>query len=452
VDAETRTSSNSAVATAAENARLGLTDKLLSAFASVRQGEGIGALLLAAYVFLLLGSYYILKTVRESLILSEGGAEIKAYSSAAQATLLLFIIPAYGWLASKMKRDRLLPLLTLFFASHLAIFVVLAKAGLHVGVAFFLWVGIFNVFVISQFWALANDLYSEDQGKRLLPVVGVGSSLGAWMGSVYAGRAFSIFGSSGLMVIATGLLLGCVAIHRALKRFPQAFRKDSQATAQKPLNKDGAYRLIFNSRYLLWIAILVLVVNVVNTTGEFLLSKLVVNEANRMAASGVISAEHKEEYIGEFYGAFFSWVNLAGMLFQLLLVSRLFKFIGVRGALFVLPSIALVGYGLVAAAPLLAFVRIAKIFENGTDYSIQNTARQALFLVTSREAKYKAKAAIDSLFWRIGDVLAAAMVFIGTRLQFGLTTYAAFNMALAVFWIFIVLIIGHEHKKLSAAS
>src|SRR5437762_809723 len=316
-------STDSAVVVAGQERKPRLTDRLLSAFASVRDGEGIGALLLAAHVFLLLSSYYILKTVRESLILSEGGAEIKAYSSAAQATVLLFIIPAYGWLASKMKRDRLLTVVTLFFASHLAVFVLLAKAGLHIGVAFFLWVGIFNVFVISQFWALANDLYNEDQGKRLLPVVGVGSSLGAWIGSVYAGRVFSTFGSSGLMLIAAGLLLGCVAIHRALKRFPQSFRKDGQAIAQKPLNKDGAFRLILNSRYLFWIAILVLVLNVVNTTGEFLLSKLVVNEADRMAATGMISAEHKEEFIGEFYGTFFSWVNLAGMLFQLFLVSRL---------------------------------------------------------------------------------------------------------------------------------
>jgi len=445
-------SNDAAVVTAADNRKLQPTDKLISAFAPVRNGEGIGALLLAAHVFLLLGSYYILKTVRESLILSEGGAEIKAYSSAAQATLLLFIIPLYGWLASKMKRDRLLTVVTLFFASHLGIFVLLANAGFHVGVAFFLWVGIFNLFVISQFWALANDLYNEDQGKRLLPVVGVGSSLGAWIGSVYAGRAFSTFGSSGLMLIAAGLLVGCVAIHSALKRFPHAFRKDGQAIGQKPLNKDGAFRLILNSRYLFWIAILVLIVNVVNTTGEFLLSKLVVNEADRMAVTGVISAEQKEAYIGEFYGAFFSWVNLAGMLFQLFLVSRIFKFVGVRGALFVLPSIALVAYGLVAAAPLLAFVRIAKIFENGTDYSIQNTARQALFLVTSREAKYKAKAAIDSFFWRIGDVLAATLVFVGTRLQFGITTYATFNIALAIVWIFIVVIIGHEYKNLSASA
>jgi len=426
-----------------------LTDRLLSVFASVREGEGIGALLLATQVFLLLSGYYILKTVRESLILTEGGAEVEAYSSAAQAMLLLLVIPSYGWLASKMKRDRLLISVTLFFASHLLVFVLLAGTGVHIGVVFFVWVGIFNLFVISQFWALANDLYEEEQGKRLLPIVGVGSSLGAWVGSVYAGRLFSTIGSSGLMLLAVGLLVACVGIQRALTRFPKAFRKDGHAIAQKPLNKQGAFRIILHSRYLFWIAILMIVLNVVNTTGEFMLSKLVVNEADRMANAGIISSAQKTAYIGEFYGTFFGWVNLTGILLQLLVVSRLFKLIGVRGSLFVLPSIALLAYGLVAVAPLLAFVRIAKVLENGTDYSIQNTARHALFLITSREAKYKAKAAIDAFFWRIGDVLAACLVFVGTRFHFGVKTYAASNLVLVVLWIGVVSLIASEHKTLS---
>jgi AAA family ATP:ADP antiporter len=430
----------------------GLTDRLLSPFASVREGEGIGALLLATQVFLLLGAYYILKTVRESWILSEGGAEIKAYSSAVQALLLLLIIPSYGWLASRMKRDRLLTFVTLFFASHLLIFVLLAGMGVHLGVIFFLWIGIFNVFVISQFWALSNDLYEEGQGKRLLPIVGIGSSLGAWVGSVYAARLFSTLGSKGLLLIGAGLLLACVGIQRLLKRFPKAFRKDGHAIGQKPLDKQGAFRLILHSKYLFWIAILIVILNVVNTTGEFMLGKLVVEEADQMAKAGIISPEQKATFIGEFYGAFFGWVNLVGMLLQLFVVSRLFKFIGVRGSLFVLPLLALGVYGLVALAPLLAFVRLAKVIENGTDYSVQNTARQALFLVTNREAKYKAKAAIDSFFWRIGDVLSATLVFAGAQFQFGIKTYATVNIVLAVLWIGVVSVIASEHKNLSTAA
>ena len=428
-----------------------LTDRFLSLFTEVHNGEGIGALLLGANVFLLLEAYYILKTVREALILSEGSAESKAYSSAAQAALLLLIIPAYGVFASKVNRDRLITSVTIFFAFHLVIFYFAGRAGYSVGIVFFLWVGIFNLLVIAQFWALANDLYSKDQGKRLLPVVGIGSSLGAWLGAIHAGKLFPLFGTFGLMLIAGGLLLVCVALSRLVKGFPKSFSKGERA-GEQPLARDGAFRLILNSRYLFWIAILMLVLNVVNTTGEFILSKLVVDNADRQIASGAASIEQKPELIAMFYSGFFSWVNLAGMLFQLFLVSRIFKYIGVRGALFILPVIAFSSYGLVTLLPLLSLVRITKVLENGTDYSIQNTARHALFLPTSREAKYKAKAAIDSFFWRAGDVVAAGFVFIGVRFGFAIQHYAAINMACAIIWIAIVTVIAREHKKLSSIT
>ena len=428
------------------------TDRLLSLFTEVHSGEGIGALLLAANVFLLLEAYYILKTVREALVLSEGGAEAKAYSSAAQAALLLLIIPAYGRLASKVNRDRLINLVTIFFVSHLVVFYILGRAGVPLGVPFFLWVGIFNLLVIAQFWALANDLYNKDQGTRLLPVVGIGSSLGAWLGSVNARQLFPLFGTYGLMLVAGGLLLASLGVNRLVNHFPSAFCKVGHPAGEKPLGREGALRLILNSRYLFWIAMLMVVVNVVNTTGEFILSKLVVENADRLIASGAASIENKAEIIGTFYGSFFGWVNLVGMLVQLFLVSRIFKYIGVRGALFFLPVIAFASYGLVTLLPLLGLVRIAKVMENSTDYSIQNTARQALFLPTSREAKYKAKAAIDSFFWRAGDVLAATLVFIGVQFGFGVQHYAAVNMACALIWIVIVMVIVREHKKLSAAA
>jgi ATP:ADP antiporter, AAA family len=428
------------------------TDRLLSLFTEVHSGEGIGALLLAANVFLLLEAYYILKTVREALVLSEGGAEAKAYSSAAQAALLLLIIPAYGRLASRVNRDRLINSVTIFFASHLVVFYVLGRAGVHLGVLFFLWVGIFNLLVIAQFWAFANDLYNKDQGTRLLPVLGIGSSLGAWLGAVHAQQLLPRFGTYGLMLVAAGLLVICLLATRLVNRFPSSFCKFGHPAGEKPLGREGALRLILNSRYLFWIAMLMVVVNVVNTTGEFILSKLVVENADRLIASGAASIQNKAEIIGTFYGSFFGWVNLVGMLVQLFLVSRIFKYIGVRGALFFLPVIAFASYGLVTLVPVLALVRISKVMENSTDYSIQNTARQALFLPTSREAKYKAKAAIDSFFWRAGDVLAATLVFIGVQFGFGVQHYAAINMACALVWIAIVVVIAREHKKLSAAS
>ncbi len=289
-----------------------LLDRALTILAPVRAGEGAGALLLAGNVFLLLASYYVVKTVRESLILSEGGAEIKSYSAAGQALLLLLIVPAYGAFASRVNRIRLISWVTLFFVSHLAIFAVMGFRGFHVGIPFFLWVGIFNVLVIAQFWAFANDLYTEEQGKRLFAIVGVGSSLGAWAGSSVAGELFARFGPYNLMLLGAGLLLSCVVVSWLINNRESSRQAGSGETAaEKPLGKEGGFQLIRKDRYLLLIALLVLLLNVVNTTGEFLLGKLVVGAAEEAVAAANVAAANvdalKAAFIGEFYGNFFGW-------------------------------------------------------------------------------------------------------------------------------------------------
>jgi AAA family ATP:ADP antiporter len=123
------------------------------AVADVRRGESLSALLLMATMFLLLGGYYLLKTAREGFILSEGGAEVKSYSSAGQALVLLVLVPAYSALASRVNRIQLIQWVTLFFASNLVLFLLALGAGFRIGIVYFLWVGIFNVMVIAQFWA-----------------------------------------------------------------------------------------------------------------------------------------------------------------------------------------------------------------------------------------------------------------------------------------------------------
>jgi len=157
-------------------------EKMLSVFSDVRAGESVSALLLMIAVFLLLGAYYLLKPVRESLILTESGAEIKSYSAAGQAVLLLGIVPIYGWIASRISRMRLLAGLTLFFVLNLVAFWFFGVRGAREGVVFYIWLGIFNIFMVSQFWAFANDIYTENQGKRLFQLIVVGMSVGAWVG------------------------------------------------------------------------------------------------------------------------------------------------------------------------------------------------------------------------------------------------------------------------------
>jgi ATP:ADP antiporter, AAA family len=399
------------------------------------------ALLLAANVFTLLASYYVLKTVREALILSEAGAAVKSYSSAGQALMLLGLVPAYGYFASRLKRSSLIRWVTLFFVSHLAIFYALGTAGFKVGIGFFLWVGVFNVLVIAQFWAFANDVSDSKSGAQMFSIIGIGSALGAWFGARAAARLFETLTPYQLMLVAAGGLLVTLGISRLVEH-------RSQSKPSEPISGKGGFRLVLSSRLLLLIAMMVLLFNMVNSLGEFMLGRIVVDDMKAAVAAGTLDASQMKSAIGAFYGDFFGWVNLIGLLLQVFVVSSLFKYIGVRGALFILPLIALGSYGLMAALPVLGIVRTMKVLENSADYSIQNTARHALFLPMSRAAKYKAKAAIDTFFWRLGDLAQAAVVLIGTQMALTTPQYAGVNVALISIWLIVVAGIYREHGKL----
>lgn len=440
-----------------DGAARGPLDKLLGIFAEVRGGEGLSALLLMLNIFFLLASYYLLKTIREPLILAGpgGGAEVKSYAAAVIAGLLILIVPAYSALASRVSRVKLINGVMLFFIGCLVAFFALNQAGVPIGVAFFIWVGIFNLMVIAQLWAFANDIYTVEQGKRLFAIVGIGASLGAIAGSFVTGKLVSEYGPYPFMLAAAVLLGVCVILTNLVnareKRAPGRTEGDAQADApaasssDEPVGGRSGFALVLQDRYLLLIAILMLLVNLVNTTGEYILGKTVVDLYVRGQGSAGLD---EEKVIGEFYGNYFTWVNILSALIQAFLVSRVLKYFGVRTALVVLPLVAVSGYLAMAFIPVLSFIRSVKLAENSLDYSLQNTTRNALYLPTSREAKYKAKQANDTFFVRFGDLLSAGLVFAGTTwLGFATREFALANAALAVVWLILAFAIGRGFRQ-----
>ncbi len=442
-------------------------DRLLLLFADVRAGEGLAAVLLTVNLFFLLTAYLIIKTVREALILSEGGAEIKSYAAAGQAMLLFVIVPAYGFLASKVNRIRLINWVSLFFISNLGVFYLLAQLGVPLGIPFFLWVGIFNLFVVAQFWSFANDIYTEEQGKRLFAIVAFGGSLGAILGPKVASALFAPFGPYRLMLVTAGLLGACLIFPNVVNRMEGSQKRAAARfrDAEKPLPKGGAFKLVTGKPYLFLIAFLMVVANLVNTTGEFILGKTVTEEAQRVASvePAAITGEEPakpateeqkqkrvQDFIASFYGNYFFAVSLISALAQLFLVSRIMKFCGVPASLFFLPVVALGGYSTIAFMPVLSYIRFAKVMENSTDYSLQNTARQALFLPTTREEKYKAKAAIDTFFVRAGDVLSTVLVFLSVEFALTVQALSVVNVVLISLWLLLVVGIGRSYKTLTA--
>jgi len=424
-----------------------LLDRCLSALADVRAGEGVGALLLATNAFVLMAAYYVLKTVRQSLILSQFGPEATAYAAAGMAFLLLLLVPAYGAFASRVVRVKLISWVTLFFASHLVIFAALARSGVRIGVAYFLWLGIFNNLLVGQFWAFANDLYDEHKGKRLFPLVGVGTALGGFVGAAFSAKAFRSLGPPRLMLFAGVVLVISILITLIVNRHEAIASSVQQRISREPIGRKGGFHLVVTNRYLLLIAATILVLNLVNSTGEFLMNKLAAAQVTNAALA------QRQVFFGEFAAKLATLQNLLVLVLQMFFVSRIFRYFGVRVALFILPVIAFTGYGLALALPVIGIVKTVKVLENSTDYSIQNTARQALFLLTSREAKYKAKIAIDTFFVRFGDMLGGLLVLVGTHtaLALGVRQYAAVNVVFVMVWLLLVAAVAREHKRLAPA-
>ncbi|MFQ5753623.1 MAG: NTP/NDP exchange transporter, partial [bacterium] len=431
----------------------GALERLLSLFAEVRAGEGVTALMLTLNLFLVLMSYYIAKVVREALILAEGSAELKSYLSAGQVVLLLGAVRLYAWLASKFSRKRLINSVNIFFSACLGLFYVLTQLQVPLSVIFFLWVGMFNVMVVAQFWSFANDIYTPEAGKRLFAIVAFGASSGAVAGSYLPSLFIPLVGINQLLLLSGGVLLLSLVLTNYVDAREKVGEKVNQTVpkvqAEQPVGKEGAFKLLFNNNYLLMIAFLILLLNWVNTTGEYILGRTVKETADQIALQGSVANFSAKEFIGKFYADFFTVVNIAGMLIQLFLVSRIFKYFGIRVAILFLPLIAFGGYLLLAYYPILNFVRWAKTAENSTDYSLNNTVRHALFLPTTRAEKYKAKQAVDSFFHRSGDVLSAVLVFVGVHwFLFETRHFALVNLGLVAIWLFLAVRIGLENKRL----
>jgi AAA family ATP:ADP antiporter len=454
-------------------------ERFLRIFTEVRPGEGPTALLMFANVFLILCAYYFVKPLREGWIAVtpiEGLSkmEVKAYTSFAQAMVLLPIVGWYGRLAGLWGRSALITRATLFCISNMLIFWVI-QPGLFFdvvpasGIVFYLWVGMFGVFVVAQFWTFCADIYSEERGKRMLPMIAIGATSGAAFGSWMVGALLTsgILGAKALLLVAIVPLLASIAITRYVdaRESPAAAAgaEAGRAPKNEPPKKAGGFlfdgaKLVLLSRFMLAAAAVTLLVNWVNTNGENLLFRVIQETlAEQATEQGLVEHAAVNEFTQTgttaFYGDFFFWVNIVALLLQSIVASRLLRYGGFAAILLMLPVIAAVSYTVMALLPILAVVKVMKIAENATDYSINNTARHVLWLPVPSEMKFRGKPAIDTLYVRIGDGLAALTIFVGVQiLALATETFFIFNVVLVLLWFAFAVMLIREHRKASEAS
>lgn len=432
---------------------LSLFERFLQLFTTVRPGEGRSALLMLLHGFLLLLAYYLIRPVREALILVEGTPEVRAYAVGAVALTLIFLIPLYRLLFDHLdaRRDKsaILRWVMGFFIANLLAFAAFGAVGVPIGVAFFVWVGVFSVMLLAQFWAFSADLFNLKTGQRLFAVLAIGCALGAWTGSQLSAHLFALAGPYRLMLLSATLLACVVWIstlaERSVPPGSRAVAGRGERDASGLGDVLGGFNVVLRSRYLVLIAAFVVLVNWVNATGGYILASFIDQQAAAVAAGG--GALAKRDLIGRLYGDYFAWVTLVQLFLQMFVVSRLIRHFGVRGALLVLPAVMVANYGLIAIVPVFALVRITMIAENSSSYSIHTTACHSLFLPVTRREKYVGMTTIDTFFYRFGDLLQALMIFVFTHwLPLDLKGIMLVNLLLALAAFGIAVAIGRHHR------
>jgi len=455
-------------------------ERFLRLFTEVKPGEGTTAILLFANVFLILLAYYFIKPLREGWIAVsdiEGlsKVEVKAYSSFLQSIILLFVVGWYAQLAAKWDRVTLFTRATLFCISNMIIFWFLqpnffVQGWPFLGIVYYLWLGMFSVFVIAQFWTFCADVYTNERGKRMLPFIAIGATSGAafgsWIVDLLVGSG--LMPTEALLMVAVApLLVSIILVRIADRRESLSAQTTVKKTQINSANLEpvfektsiwGGAKLVLMSKFLLLAAIVTLLTNWVNTNGENLLfgviQETLTNDAQRLGIAGDNSVlQFVRDGTTAFYGNFYFWVNIVALLLQAFVASRLLKYGGFAAILLILPVVALASYTLMALLPVLAVVKVMKIAENATDYSLNNTSRHVLWLPVSSAMKFGAKPAIDTLYVRLGDGLAALTVLVGVQmLSLSASGFFGFNVFLVLCWLVAGILLVREHQRASLSA
>jgi AAA family ATP:ADP antiporter len=422
-------------------------ERFLTLFTRVRAGEGRVVAVLFSHSFMVLGSYYLLRPLREALILSEGSAELRSYAAAFQAAVLLVLVPLYGWLVHRGGKSLIIQRVNIFFIVNLLLFSLAGFAGLRFGFVFFVWVGVYNLMVIAQFWAFAADLLNVKAGQRLFAVIGVGGSLGAAVGARVCGLLLDPIGPYGVMAAAAAVLSVTLLLSRLASRIVPPDSRAVPVAGETPAPPSwlGGLRVVFRSQYLIAIAALVLLLNWVMSNGDYILNRFI-EQAVLDALGADAGSDAKAHWIGEFYSVFQAWINTGALLLQLFVVSRVFMRAGVHVAILILPAVMAGSFLVLDLLPAFLLAQYLLGGQRTLEYSLMNTTRNALFLPTTREQKYEGKTAIDTLCQRFGDVVSAMAVYAATGIGMGREGFIGLNIVLSLALLALAWYIGRHYR------
>ena len=361
----------------------------------VRHGEWGRFLLAFAYFFFLLGGYFMLRPLRGTV--ASNNSDILHLLYTATFIVMLIIVPVFGWLVSRYRRSRFIPGIYLFFMTNLVYFIFTFDSdntSLWVQRGFYVWLSVFNLFVVSIFWSFMADIFRPDQGQRLFGSIMAGGSLGAIAGPLLTANLVAEFGSKGVMTTSLACLAVATVLAVALGRRVSDEAGGAQPDVIGGKILEGAAH-VFRSKYLLLICLLMLSHNLVST---FLYNGL-----------AVLVNDHLEGFATR--TEFFSWIDLAVQIlaftFQFLVTSRLVIALGMPRAAIIPPVLLAGGFVILGSSMGLVLFAAVQVAQRALNYGLLGPVKEMLFTVVDRETKYKSKNFIDTVIYRGSDVTAS---------------------------------------------
>jgi AAA family ATP:ADP antiporter len=397
------------------------------------------------YIFAVLSSYYIMRPIREQMGVAGGVNNLQWLFTATLAGLLLLNVP-FGYLVKTLPRTRFIPITYRFFAVNILLFAIVlrfadAANSVWVGRAFFVWISIFNLFVVSVFWALVVDVFNAEQGKRLFGFIAAAATIGAICGSSITASLARHVPVELLLIGAALLLEVAVLAVRGLARLSVALHARPDEHGEQPIggNLLAGITRPFKSAYLANISLFILLFAITSTFLYF------------QQATVVRDNFHDRASQTAFFAQIDLAVNVLTLIVQLFFTGRIVGLLGIGLTLMVLPLLTLFGFTTLALMPAVSTLVVFQVLRRSSNYAVARPTREVLYTVVPREDRYKAKNFIDTVVYRAGDQIGAWSYALVAMFGFGQGALAGIAVALAALWLVNAWWLGRQQDAMATA-
>ncbi len=402
------------------------------------------------YIFAVLSSYYIMRPIRDQMGVAGGVNNLQWLFTGTLIGMVAVNLP-FAWLVKTLPRRRFIPLTYRFFALNIVLFAALlyfanAAQTVWIGRVFFIWVSVYNLFVVSIFWQMNVDLFSPEQGKRLFGFIAAGATIGAICGSALTASLARIVSPIVLLLGAAVLLEVAVFGVRNLSRLSPALSQlaggPDGADQERPIGGSvlAGITNALRSPYLVNVSLFILLFAISSTFLYF-------------QQAGIVSHSFKDRGAQtQFFATVDLLVNTLTLVVQLFFTGRIVGLLGMALALAFLPLLTMLGFGALVFAPTLSAIAVFQVIRRASDYAIARPTREVLFTVVPREDRFKTKAFIDTFVYRLGDQLGAWSVAGLTALGAGAAHLALVAIPIAFFWLLNALWLGRRQQQRAEAA